>query len=201
MADGFSGLQIINISNSANPTLVGNYDTPGNTSGIFVVDGYACLSDGDQGLQIIDIYNPVNPALPANYITTDWALNVFIFGNYTYVVTQLSLMILRFNQVGIEEKEILLPQQFSLSQNFPNPFNPITSISFELPKTTYVELTIYNILGQRVITPVAQEIEAGTYTITWNGRDENSQPLASGVYFYMLKTEDFVQAKKMMLLK
>ncbi len=89
-----------------------------------------------------------------------------------------------------------LPTDFSLHQNHPNPFNPITEISFSLPSATHVKLEIYNIMGQLVATLADRRFEAGQHTIEWNGSQ-----VASGVYLYRLRAGDFVDTKKMILLK
>ncbi len=92
--------------------------------------------------------------------------------------------------------ELGLPTEFSLSQNFPNPFNPITVISFALPEASEVKLEIYNIVGQKVATLVDGQLEAGEHIVRWDGRD-----VASGVYLYRLEVGEFVETKKMILLK
>ena len=90
---------------------------------------------------------------------------------------------------------------YSLRENYPNPFNPETDISFTLPTRTHACLTVYNIVGKRVVTLGSREMEAGTHTVHWDGRDEAGSPVATGVYFYRLKTEEFDQTQKMVLMK
>jgi len=89
-----------------------------------------------------------------------------------------------------------VPDVFALNQNYPNPFNPSTEISFDLPVASHVELTIFNILGQKVETLVDSEMEAKSYTITWD-----ATPYSSGVYFYRIVAKDFTETKKMLMLK
>ena len=89
-----------------------------------------------------------------------------------------------------------LPTEFSLSQNYPNPFNPTTEINFALPKASNVRLDIYNIMGQKVATLVNRHLEAGFHTAVWDGTR-----VASGIYLYRLDADDFVDTKKMILLK
>ncbi|UCD64464.1 MAG: SBBP repeat-containing protein [Candidatus Zixiibacteriota bacterium] len=89
-----------------------------------------------------------------------------------------------------------LPGTFSLSQNYPNPFNPVTEIEFALPKACHARLEIYNIVGQRVTTLVNRQMEAGLHTVNFDG-----SKVASGVYMYRLQAGDFVESKKMLLLK
>jgi len=90
----------------------------------------------------------------------------------------------------------LIPDQFSLSQNYPNPFNPTTEIQFSLPQPSHVSLLIYNVLGQRVAVLADGSFSAGRYTVTWDASRHSS-----GVYFYRLQTEGFVETKKMLLVK
>ncbi|MEW5796761.1 MAG: T9SS type A sorting domain-containing protein [Candidatus Zixiibacteriota bacterium] len=94
-----------------------------------------------------------------------------------------------------------LPTSFDLAQNYPNPFNPETTFEFALPKASQVELAIFNVLGQRVITLINERLDAGTYRETWRGTSENGGQVASGIYFYRLTAGDFVSTRKMMLLK
>ena len=94
-----------------------------------------------------------------------------------------------------------LPEGFDLSQNYPNPFNPVTEIEFSLPKSTDVRLTIYNMLGQRVTTLVDQYLDAGFYSVDWDGSNDAGSPVSSGVYFYRLSVGEFSEARKMLLLK
>ena len=95
----------------------------------------------------------------------------------------------------------LLPSSFALSQNYPNPFNMGTIIEYSLPISSRVEIVVYNILGQRVSTLVDEDKPAGEYTTHWDGTDYSGDYVASGVYFYRLQTNDFVNSKKMILLK
>jgi hypothetical protein len=95
----------------------------------------------------------------------------------------------------------MIPENFQLYDNYPNPFNPTTNLSYDLPHTTNVKLEILNILGQKVTCLVDQPQDAGHYKIEWNGTDENGVGVASGIYFYKLTTDSYVSSKKMMLVK
>ncbi len=94
-----------------------------------------------------------------------------------------------------------LPTSYSLFQNYPNPFNPITVIKYELPQASQVNLTIFNLLGQRVITLEDEKKEAGRYEITWDGKNASGELVASGVYFSKFESNEFVAIKKMMLVR
>jgi len=96
---------------------------------------------------------------------------------------------------GIKSEEIF-PTEFALSQNYPNPFNSSSVIKYSIPKSSQVSLKIFNTLGQEIETLVNEEKPVGTYEVNWNAAN-----LPSGVYFYRLKVGDFVETKKMILLK
>ncbi|UCD37252.1 MAG: T9SS type A sorting domain-containing protein, partial [Fidelibacterota bacterium] len=97
--------------------------------------------------------------------------------------------------------EGLLPMEFSVSQNFPNPFNPTTEIQFTLPKADKVTFTIYNLLGQQVATLSQHFPGAGIYAFRWHGRNQAGVEVPSGIYFYVVKTSEHRVTKKMTLLK
>ena len=94
-----------------------------------------------------------------------------------------------------------LPDSFGLDQNMPNPFNPSTTIGYQLPESGQVHLGVYNLLGQEVRTMVSGTLEAGYYTLDWDGKDNFGRQLASGIYLYRMRVNDFSQTRRMMLLK
>ena len=103
--------------------------------------------------------------------------------------------------VGIDE-DGTIPDQFALHQNYPNPFNPSTQISFDIPQGgENVMLNVYNILGQNVSTLVNGVMNPGRYTMEWNATDEIGNPVASGIYFYELRSPSFISRKKMLLIR
>lgn len=91
--------------------------------------------------------------------------------------------------------------KFKLGDNTPNPFNPMTVIPYTVSARDHVQLTIFNILGQEIRTLVNETIDAGSYTLVWDGHDASNRPVASGTYFYRLDANGFSQTKRMMLLK
>lgn len=97
--------------------------------------------------------------------------------------------------------ESLLPETYSLSHNYPNPFNPTTTIQYTLPKLTQVQMGIYNILGQRVRTLLDKKQEGGHYTIEWDGTNGQGMLVGSGIYFIRMIAGEFVKTRKMTLLK
>jgi hypothetical protein len=97
--------------------------------------------------------------------------------------------------------DALTPLASSLEQNIPNPFNPTTKIAFSMGKQGHVSLRIYDTAGRLIDVLVDADVHAGNHTVEWHGRDRMNRGVASGVYFYRLETKDFVETKKMILLR
>ena len=99
---------------------------------------------------------------------------------------------------GVKNDPNKLPESYSLEQNYPNPFNPATTINYSLPKDSKVVLDVYNLIGQKVATLVNREQQAGSYSVQFSAA---SRQYTSGVYFYRLQAGNFVETKKLILLK
>ena len=104
-------------------------------------------------------------------------------------------------QLGVEDNDLPIPNSFDIEQNYPNPFNSETVIKFTLPRSGFTELTIYNLLGEKVVDLVNRDLQAGEHRIVWDGSDNHGNPVATGVYFYRVTSGDYSQTKKMVLLK
>jgi hypothetical protein len=104
---------------------------------------------------------------------------------------------------GVESQDKnVKPEKYSLDQNFPNPFNPTTNISFSLPKESVVNLKIFNSVGQEITEIISGEkYAAGKYNLSWNGKDASGKYMPTGLYFYQLNTNGLSMTKKMLLLK
>ncbi|MCX5753123.1 MAG: T9SS type A sorting domain-containing protein [Candidatus Krumholzibacteria bacterium] len=102
---------------------------------------------------------------------------------------------------GVDESEGVIPADYYLAGNYPNPFNPVTTIRFGLPAAGEVELSIYNVLGQRILVLAKGRYEAGNHVMSWNGLDTNGRAVSSGIYFYRLRSGKYEQTRKMLLLK
>jgi subtilase family serine protease len=101
---------------------------------------------------------------------------------------------------AVERRTPAVPSSVILEQNFPNPFNPITTIRYGLPKDGQARLTLYDVSGRSIIVLVDGRESAGYHTVVWRGEDAGGRPVASGVYFYRLEAGDFVATRKMVLL-
>jgi hypothetical protein len=108
----------------------------------------------------------------------------------------------KMSKVEVELKyEDMIPLDYSLSQNFPNPFNPNTQVEFSIPIDGFVTIKVYDLLGQEIASLFAGNTQAGKYTINWDGKDNNGNAVSSGNYLYRMTAGDFVQSKKMTFLK
>lgn len=105
------------------------------------------------------------------------------------------------NDINENITDAKTPTAYALAQNFPNPFNPATTIKFDMREKGYVTLKIYNVAGQLVRTLVDGVKDAGSYSVTWDGLSDRGSAVASGVYFYKMETKDFSQTKKMVMLR
>ena len=100
-----------------------------------------------------------------------------------------------------EEASTLTPEEFALLGNYPNPFNPVTTLRFDLDYTSKVNLTVYNILGNEIITLQNGELQAGRHAIQWNANNAYGQKVPSGLYLYKVTSDNRILTGKMLLMK
>ncbi|MCB2199179.1 T9SS type A sorting domain-containing protein [bacterium] len=103
--------------------------------------------------------------------------------------------------VSTPEDNSVQPLEFTLNPVYPNPFNPSTTVSYTIPNTSDVKLTVFNSLGQRVVNLIDGQVKAGSHTAFWNGKNANGMPVTSGIYFLRLQSEGRMQVQKMVLMK
>ena len=101
--------------------------------------------------------------------------------------------------LGIDESTI--PDVFALHNNYPNPFNPVTNITYDIPEVADVKLEIYNVMGQKIRTLATGSHEPGRYRVLWNATNDLGQGLSSGMYIYRIQAGDFVSVRKLVLMK
>jgi len=123
-------------------------------------------------------------------------LGKYIVGDISDYTNRVNQLLKNRGRLETENEKENIPEQYYLYQNFPNPFNPVTTIKYDVPKQGNIELIIYDILGRKVKTLVNQTQQAGRYEVVWNASN-----VASGIYIYQIRTTDFVDTKKMILLK
>jgi hypothetical protein len=128
-----------------------------------------------------------------NY-NTETVENVIVYANQT--TTQNFIMTAVDNDDNAQ-----IPVATSLNGNYPNPFNPETTISFSLKEPAMVSIQIFNVQGKLVNTLVNEERTAGNYTVIWNGKDSGGRNVASGVYYYRMRAGKYSSTRKMIMLK
>lgn len=160
-------------------------------------DSCQCTTDGPDGYMDLTLKFDHQAIAAALGSVVDGEVKVLRITGMTYDSVQI---VGKDCVIIIKKKGSKLSGGYSLS-NYPNPFNPETEISFSLPERAQVSLVVYNILGEKVKTLVSQTMDAGTHSIRWDSRDEAGNPVSSGIYFYRLKTENFDQTMKMLLMK
>ncbi|RKY97837.1 MAG: hypothetical protein DRQ13_04185 [Ignavibacteriae bacterium] len=121
-------------------------------------------------------------------------------GSYTAVFGK-AFVIMDYDAIVTDVITSIVPEEFTLFQNYPNPFNPVTTVQFQVPQTGNVTIKIYDMLGQEVRTLFAGEVVRGTYTANWDGLNDAGIKMSSGSYIYRMIAGEFVQSKKMILLK
>ena len=136
-----------------------------------------------------------------NDSTTTIYFTMSTWNPYTVVLMKSTLKLPGLPASVDSKKSQSLPKQFVLRQNYPNPFNPTTEILYDLPRTSHVTLTIFNVLGEKVRILENGEKSVGRHHVLWDGRDEQNRAVSSGVYFYRIEADDFVAVKKMIFLE
>lgn len=165
---------------------------------------YVFAAFASTGLEALDITNPSSPTHVGHYFTEN-PRRLHLRGDTVFVADRLKgLYILKVSgttQVVQEPGSQSLPKAYTLFQNYPNPFNMQTEIAYDLPGAAFVSLEIFNLLGQKVRTLVNEYQNPGHKKVNWDGRDRNGFGVASGIFFYRLKSGEFAQTRKMLLLK
>jgi len=154
-------------------------------------------------------YNVLVPAMASigeTVISGGWAIGVtdsipiFQPVPFELVVSEERFLVIDAGY-ALSVDEGLLPEVFALHQNFPNPFNPITTIRYDVPEQSHVRMEIYNVLGQKVAVVVNSIQDPGFHAVRWNGTNMYGNPLSSGMYFYHIQAGDFRSIKKLILVK
>ena len=133
--------------------------------------------------------------------TGQYKLDVYVSASGDVNSTNDTLSITIQNGVSAIGDEDAVPSSFAMHQNYPNPFNPETSIAFDLPIASRVRLTLYNAIGQKVRTLLADYFAAGRHSAKWDGKDDHGIAAPSGLYFYKIQAGDFAAMKKLILMR
>lgn len=161
--------------------------------------------DGSKPFQVGDGANGKNNNFgAAGWLSFEHVIGEMIFGNTFDGHFRSSDFLMDLSQVtdvGDNDPVTNLPKGFELRGNYPNPFNPSTTIEYALPKRMHVTIDIYNTLGQLVRQLVNSEKPAGEHLVEWDGTDNSGANVSTGIYFYRVQGDSFAQSRKMVLLK
>ena len=144
-------------------------------------------------ISITVVFNPIDQN---SHLSSFNIRNISYYSGSQQMIARQVVLIGSSNNTTLINRNDILPGQFLLGQNYPNPFNPSTTISYSIPKSGFVSITVFDVLGRKVETLVNEEKLPGNYKTIFN-----SDNLASGVYFYKLESGDFISIKKMLLIK
>ena len=134
----------------------------------------------DKGKSWASYYNGMFPYILVN--------NVYMDNEYVFAPSSSGMYRLRISDiVGINETSDNLPEKYILYQNYPNPFNPVTKLRFNLSTNSFVKLNVYDVLGRKVRNLIENQMNAGSHTIEFDGKD-----LSSGIYFYEIEVKDML---------
>ena len=123
----------------------------------------------------------------------------FIFSFGTYKITPRDIQDVG-EDVAVDDNNNLV-KSYQLQQNYPNPFNPKTHIRFQIPSAQKVNISVYNILGQKIRTLASKNFTAGSHILIWNGKNDNGVTVPSGAYFVRMEANNFAKVRKMLFLK
>ncbi|MCD4773573.1 MAG: T9SS type A sorting domain-containing protein [Bacteroidales bacterium] len=199
-------LRIVDISVINTPQIVGSYfdDDLSSYSNINVEGGYAYIANYIGGFLKIDVSNPNAPFREEFFQTAGWCRGLTYMNDYLYVSTDCSFQILNNKVVGIDDdfNPTYNETKCELS-NYPNPFSHTTTISFSITGITQnIELSIYNLKGQKVKSLIDQNMEAGKHSVIWDGKNNSGNTVVQGIYFYQLNINNkLIAFRKMILLK
>ena len=190
VAEAENAVDAVNLAlNGAGALSIGNIDLPETESQIYNI-GYESFLLGQ--IESIHVWR-------AGKEGDDWLS--LAQNQWTYNLDERSWAVFTITTAVDDDDVTYIPKAYKLFPNFPNPFNPTTKITYILPKASTVYLAVYHMLGQQIRTLVNRHQAAGRYTVEWNGLNNSGEIIPSGVYMYTIEAGDFMQSKKMTLLK
>ncbi len=201
---GYRGFAILDISNPESPIELSRIDSLWSSVGE-LANGLVVSESWAYRKKVISVINPEAPVAKESIAGfSDVAVCGFDGGRDVICVDSAPGVRVYRNDIlitNVAENDRQSPNDFILYQNYPNPFNSDTKIRYQLAAAVKVRLSVYNLVGQKIRTLVNSKQQAGNYSITWDGRDDAGNPVASGLYFYRFESEKLVKTSKMLLLR
>lgn len=203
------GFQTIDVSIPASPQLLATLPLPGQLDRVMRVGDYAyvCnyISSGPGEVHIVDVSDPTAPFLVGNVLLPFVGSGLAAYGDYVCIADgEGGLQFIQQQCAGVTatpEEAPDSPAVPALTGVQPNPFNPLTTVTFELSRRQDVNVSVYDLRGRPVRLLISGSHAAGRHRVTWNGRDESDREVASGTYIVRLETESDVDERKMMLIR
>ncbi len=197
VADRHEGLMVVDVTVPQSPCEVGSCNTPGRAYGVAVSGGLAFVADFDGGLRVIDVSNPENPREEGYYLTPGDARGVAVSDELIFVADDTNLGIYHFNDPAkVDDPAVSIPVKFNLSAAYPNPFNSMLRVDYDLPEAAEIMLSVYDLYGRSVAELVSGRAQAGFHTASFNGSG-----LASGVYMLRYAAAGHASQMKVVLVK
>ena len=203
VADGLSGLTVVDVGDPTQPQLAGGYQLPGYARSVacrwpFTYVAAAEFLDEMGGLHVLDISQPSAPVLVASNDLQGEVVAVAVEGPLVAVGCEWDGVLVFRHDV---QTGVAMPQAVARLTNHPNPFNPRTTIGFDLPRSGQVTVTVHDAAGRRVRTLLDGFRPAGRHQMSWDGKDQQGRPLASGVYLVNLVADGEQAVRKIVLVR
>lgn len=202
-ASGGRDLSVLDVSDPTSPIILGTYELPRVITDVAVNNGLAYCTQSNWGMEIVDVTNPASIQFVSNFQTLEGPVGIGIREDIVWLCVDaegLVKMPLQCRASAVDE--LPLTMSAHLGAAYPNPFNPLTTISYTLPEPSPVTLQVFDLAGRLVYTLVGGEWKAeGTHLVQWNGRNVQDRPAAAGVYLYRLRTEGVDETRRMVLVK
>ena len=196
IAAGAEGLRLINIATPAVPVEVGYLETHGHTYDIAITANHVFIADGIGGVRVVSLEDPSSPEETGYYDWQDAVSAVAASGSYACVVNISRFVVYDISAaLGTPPSPMLPPFSFSLSA-YPNPFNAATQIRFDVPRSSFAEIAVYDLQGRLVEQLASRMFEAGTHSLAYDAGDR-----ASCMYIVQMTSGEFSAAQKVVLLK
>jgi hypothetical protein len=214
VADGASGLQVVDVSVPTAPVIIGHLDTPGFAWGISVGGGHAYIADGS-GMMVADVGAPTAPAIvgsvdgpPESFsLGTGAALDLYVSGGLVYLVDgQRGLQILptQCSVAAVETPSASAPARNFLEASWPNPFRDDSgsvAIGFVLGESSRARVHIYDSAGRSLRILVDESLDQGRHVVRWDGRNDGGADVPSGVYYYRLEVGELSESRALVRIR
>jgi hypothetical protein len=197
IVDASWGLTVVDVSDPRNPERVCSYEIQGGTYSIAIYNDLVYIANSSNGFLILDVSNLDSIVQVGFYDTPGLTKEITLYNGLIYVADGTNLGIYRYTNQGIiKENMIKSPSGFLLNPAYPNPFNSMTNIRYQLPEASKVSIQIFDIQGREIVTLINDNVKAGYYNVIWNAPDN-----PAGVYLLRIEAGSYRATRKVVLVK